>query len=390
MKKLPKNRLTDLGHLRRFSPPLLAEFFRRFKGLNLHLPDNPTDETMPYDAIRRACFRVDEATPPEFLVAIHLISATATPSQRRRVEALAERRNITLGVPEDVSDHDFAIRVWFAHPGLLEAALFYAVMKRQRKYSYYPPAGATAGAPRTPSDSALRDLENDLDIIFGNKGYGIGARIMVEDTPDELWILIRRGERIARVAAVAEDGDSEIHVLRPENYDVVIVNKHHALLKVLSKPDNQGLHGYYRALIGDVLYGSTTAFLERNCFNLEQFKTANPGVIAAAGCPDIRRTALVGVYYEFPGAKNSSCRLKDPDIFAMRGSGQLAIPAHTTPGDVTVKVYFVDDDAAVEVKVFNGNVTTFSREGAAYAVDDWMIQRGILSLQETAEDAKIA
>ena len=390
MKKLQRNRLTDVNHLLRFSPPLLAKFIGQFEALGLTMPADPTDQNMPYDGIRRACFRIDDNTPPEFLVATHLISATVIPSQRQRVEALAERRQITLDFPADVSDHDFALLVWFQNPALIEAALFYAAMKRQRKYTYYPPEHGIVGTLRLPAENALRSLEQELDLVFGNKGYGIGARVMMEETPEEVWFLIRRGERIARVAAVANDGDSTIHILRPENYDVVILNKRHAFLKVLSKPDNQGLHPYYRMLFGDLLYGSRAAFVEKICFNPDQFKTANPNLIATVGCPEIHRAALVGVYYEFPGAKKSSCRLKDPDIFAMRGIGVLAIPAHAIAADVTVKLEFQDDASTVEVKIFAGNTTTFSREGAAYAVDDWMIQRGLFILHEAKGDAKIA
>ena len=390
MKKLPRNRFTDLNQIRKFGPDRLAIFLRQFKGLNLDIPNNPTDKNMPYDAIRRACVRLTEETPPEFLVATHLVSASSTPSQRRRVEELAARKNITLGIPENVSDHDFAILVWLEHPSLLEMALYYATMMRQRKYAYYPPAAPLAAAPRLPADPALRIIESELDRVLGNKGYGIGARILVEDTPYETWLLIRRGERLARVAAVADDGESEIHVLRPENYDVVILNKRRKILKVLSKPDNQGLHAYYRMYFGELFFGALDAFAERKCIHIDCFKTADRSIIAPTDRTEINHAALTGVCFNLPGAGKRNRRYKSPDIFGDLQPGELAIPEIGTPVDVTTRLQFVDDGSSVDVKIFAGNLATFSREGASYAVDDWMIDVGILRLQDTAEDAQAA
>lgn len=390
MKKLQRSRFTDVEQLKRFSPSRLAEFLRPFADkLNLKLPQIPNDENMPYGAIRKACFRFDDDMPGEFLVATHLISSIATPRQRQRLMDLAEKKRIPLNIPADVSDHDFALLAWQENPDLVEMTLAQSIMLRQRRYSYYPNAKRFESAV-TPSASAIKSACRELDDVFGIKGYGIGANIMVEDSPEEIWFLIRRGEHIARVAAVADDGSSEIHVLRPENYDVVVLNKRHGFLKVLLKPDNQGLHPHYRGIFGRLLFGHSEAFHSRDCFHVEMFKTADSSLLSSDGLTDLRFATLVSVQYDLPGAGKRSRRFTSPDIFLDLQPGELAIPKHATPKDVTIRFEFSDDRKHIDAKIFAGTTATFSRDGAAYLIDEWLIALNILRLSEASEREKAA
>lgn len=388
MKKLKRNRFTDVNQLVKFTPRLLADFLAKFGDLGFAIPKEPTERSMPYDAIRRAGFRYEEV-PPEFLVATHLVSTTATPSQRYRVEELASRRGIELNIPGDTSDHDFALLVWAAHPDLVEMAYGYAIMVRQRKYAYYPHHCLSPSEPAAPTSAALRAAEKDLDDLFKRKGYGIGARIMVEETCEELWFLIRRGERLARVAAVDDDGESVVHVLRPEHYDVVVLNKHYGFLKVLAKPDNQGLHGPYRHLFGTMLYGNPAAFVERPCFRVTPVAHGEQTLLTDTTRPaETSHVAFVGVCFELPGAHKRNCRYKSPDVLGDIGSGIFLMPDNAITKDITLLVS-LPDGPDVEVKVFSGNLATFTRDGSAADIDELLLKASILML-EAPFDAKAA
>lgn len=384
-----KQRFADVGALRRFDAVLLGEFLGRFpgymQGRGVSIPAPPTSENMPYDRIVPLFMEPSTDTPADFHEAVYQVNALATEDGRDKIAATAKDHDLTLDAGDGDTNHDFAMKTWLQDADLAERALIRASQWKKRSFRYYrardPQRVADAGLPDEEARAALRE---DLLALFKLHAKPSYLKILDFPAEAETWYLIRHHSTPERIAAVNDDsGDTDSYFIKPEAYDVVIINWRDGLLKINAK---DRLHHGYRAAFSRFAASDLSFFQTGDVFNLDPLRTADISVLSPERGRGLESVRLKRIKYST--ADGAMHTIEDVPFHHRAANG---IPFAPPEADMILwadfDVSFPRSRHSRPVRVQAGNKSSYSREADAILIESFLRLRGFMTAVALQHDA---
>ncbi|RMH00002.1 MAG: hypothetical protein D6705_01635 [Deltaproteobacteria bacterium] len=341
-----------------------------------------------YEGIARVLMTPDESTPCELVDDLFFVDEMATPegmdALREEIERLplARRRSIDLG--SDPTPADVAVMVRLHAPDILEHKHAEGLLVSKRSFQYFVPANGKRKPFPRPTDEQLRALEAVFDDAFEKMKRGRSSKIFVFERGDEVWMLVRHGDPCKREGALSESGSSSVYY-RPEVYDVLRYDRRTRELSV-SAGSSKKIYTLYREKIGLHLFGDELHFpAGKTKFTLDPLKVDGEDALVCVDVDGMESVVLRELHYYWGGPEHEVEIRRASNLFEAFKRRNRRIPdsARIVKGKFEVK--FTDSKAKRMVTITNSNVTSFTRDSDASAVEDWMTKRGFALVADGAD-----
>ncbi|MEA2069477.1 MAG: hypothetical protein U9P12_09780 [Verrucomicrobiota bacterium] len=247
--------------LKTHNPEVLCGFLEAFPAFlskaKISLPADRDPDQIPYGQLLDAL--MSPSAPNELAVQLILVSKLANETGWQEVEYEAKQRGVPI--PSDIEklcDGDRAMKVWTVaqpdHPDLLEESFARARIYKKSSYTYYPMGRDLLDRFQSPDDSALKELEAELNAHFD---VDEGTKVLKYDFEAETWFLIRH-PGIVQWQGVYEKGRVKSRAVTPELYDAVVYHKKYGDLRMNTHRKSD--HKRYRIAFGHLLFDEANVF----------------------------------------------------------------------------------------------------------------------------------
>ncbi len=340
-------------------------------------------EELDYEGIARVLMSPDETTPRELVDDLFFVDEMATPegmdALRDEIAKLppAKRKQLELGpapTPADV-----AVLVRLHAPDILESKHAETLLVSKRSFQYFLPAKVNGHVFKKPSDAQLQKLEAAFDDAFDEMKRGRNAKVYVFERPSEVWLLVRRGDPCKREGALEGSGSASVYY-RPEVFDVIRYDQRTGELSI-----NAGscakLYTLYREKIGLHFFGDALHFPAGKAkFTLDPLRAQGEESLVCTDVDGMESVVLKEVQYFWGGPENEVEIRKASNLFEALKRRNRAIPDSARISKAKFQVKFADSKTPRMVMVTSSNVTSFTRDSDATAVEEWMVRRGFATV----------
>ncbi len=343
------------------------------------------DEPLDYQGIARVLMAPDETTPPGLVDDLFFVDEMATNANMDALREeiarlpLPQRRKLELG--PDLTAADVAVMVRLHAPDLLEKKHAETLLESKRSFQYFDPAKGKGRRLGGVPDEQLRKLEAVFDDAFDQMKRGRNTRIFAFTRPDEVWLLVRHGDPCKREGALNISGPSSVYY-RPEVFDVIRYKQETGVLSI-NAGSCKKIYDLYREKLGLHLFGDALHFPGGKAkFTLDPLRTDGQDSLVCTDIDGMSSVVLKEVQYFWGGPESYSETLKASDLFAYweRRSRKIPERAHISRAKFAV-TFNSSPKAPRTVTITNSNVTSFSRDGDATAIETWMALRGFAMAQ---------
>jgi hypothetical protein len=340
----------------------------------------PRDGKAPdFEGIQTVLLKPDTDTPGTLAEALHHIDEMATDEAMQAILDRCAEEGIDLGVGQDASPADVAVRLWLKSPQLLLDLHAEGTALRKRTYDYFSGNRRRADRLGKPAEEALRALEADLDHEFEEMKKGeMNIRVQAHSDGTEHRFLVRHGDPIQRVGTV-DRGTMQGIVLRPVVFDMIVYNEERDELAICAKT-LRDKEAYCRAF-GLHLFGRDDYFPPERKYTLEPLRLGRNSVtwLGIAGIGDVR---LCEVRYAFGSGGETETEIhKANDVFARMDRRNATIPEQARIVSATFKVKFTSgrSRAARTVTIRPPNVAQYTRDEDGEAAERWLSRQGFIN-----------
>jgi len=224
MAKFTLKRFTGLETLRSVHPDRLVSLLGRYaeyfgdRGVDVVPADgDPPD----YEGIAGVLLAPDLSTPTGLIDDLFFVDEMAThegmESLLDAIAGLPAARRAELDTGPDPTPADVAVTVRLYAPEVIERRHAESSISSKRSYQYFSPSNGNAVSSSGPSEDEIRKLESVLDDTFDGMKYGRGTTVRVFEHPDEVCILVVRGDPCARVPSHRTERHRSRHRSRAAN-----------------------------------------------------------------------------------------------------------------------------------------------------------------------------
>lgn len=332
-----------------------------------------------YEGIARVLMTPDETTPRELVDDLFFVDEMSAHENmdalREEISKLppAQRKKLELG--PDPTPADVAVMVRLHAPDILEKKHAESLLVSKRSFQYFQPANGKRKPLPTPTDAQLRTLEGVFDDAFDQMKRGRNTKVYVFERPDEVWLLVRHGDPCKREGALEKSGSSSVYY-RPEVFDVIRYDRASGELSI-NAGSCKKIYDLYREKLGLHLFGDALHFPAGKAkFTLDPLRTDGQDSLVCSDIDGMESVVLKEVQYFWGGPESYSEVLKASDLFAYWTRRNRKIPEKAHISRAKFQVKFSDSKTPRMVAITNSNVTSFSRDGDASAVEAWMAKRG--------------
>jgi hypothetical protein len=332
-----------------------------------------------YEGIARVLMTPDETTPRELVDDLFFVDEMSAHENmdalREEISKLppAQRKKLELG--PDPTPADVAVMVRLHAPDILEKKHAESLLVSKRSFQYFQPANGKRKPLPTPTDAQLRTLEGVFDDAFDQMKRGRNTKVYVFERPDEVWLLVRHGDPCKREGALEKSGSSSVYY-RPEVFDVIRYDRASGELSI-NAGSCKKIYDLYREKLGLHLFGDALHFPAGKArFTLDPLRTDGQDSLVCSDIDGMESVVLKEVQYFWGGPESYSEVLKASDLFAYWTRRNRKIPEKARISRAKFQVKFSDSKTPRMVAITNSNVTSFSRDGDASAVEAWMAKRG--------------
>ncbi len=383
--------------LRRFSNPdalksitpahllALLQPYRDFFSLrNVTLPTSLNGMELDYDGIVGVLMTPDADTPQDLADALYYVHEMATPEDAD--DLMEELRG--QGISLDGGDHtpaDIAVKVWLSNRDILERKHAEQVMAKPRSFDCYQTDRDPVPEFRTPSETKLRSMAQDLDEWFNDKKRGHGARVFLFPRQNEFWFLVRHGELFKREGSL-EDGEPKSIYYRPAKHDVVIYDPVVGEIRVNACTQKE--KQLYREKFGQHIFGDSNFFPGQNKYTLDPL---GQNGVRSLVCNDVNGLDSVQLkeIQIFRGGNQGEVEIRRAkDIFlALEERGRDFPRGRLIRASLSVK--FTSAKVPRTVTIRPPNVARYTRDSDGTVVEEFLKKRRfILERSETIEDGE--
>jgi len=357
---------------------LLDRYDKYFSDRGVALKTDP-GEDLDYEGISNVLMTPDETTPPGMVDDLFFVDEMATPETMDvllgEIAKLppAERKKIELG--PDPTPADVAVKVRLYAPAIMERKHAETFLLSKRSFHYFQPANGSRKPFRTPTDQQLRMLETALDNAFDGMKRGRNTKVYVFERPDEVWMLIRRGDPCKREGALNAAGSSSVYY-RPEVFDPIRYDRQTGELSI-SAGGYKKIYDLYREKIGLHLFDDPLQFPPGKAkFTLDPLRTDGDRSLVCSDIDGMESVVLTEVQYLWGGPESEVEVRKASNIFEALKRRNRTIPDKVRISKAKFQVKFSDSKTSRMVAVTNSNISSFARDGDAAVVEAWLTKRG--------------
>jgi hypothetical protein len=277
MARLKFKRFSDLSFLQgidkpRYLSPLLipfADYFER-QGVDVSkLANNdPTDRKL-----LEVFTNPDEEMPGPLLEVLYVLDDLADDSGYERILGEVERSGETIeGLNSEMTPGEYAIAIFRAKPGLIQACHEKTVYRKIRSYMEFQSIDNSrltlAAAKKTKAM-----LEQRLAEWFDTRNRGRVCDIYAYEEGPEIRFVITHGKTYRSEGSIDKKLRKSRIAYRPQRHDSVIYDTRTGILKVSAqtRPEKEE----YRRQFGQAFFGNTEHFPEGDIYTLFPMKGAD-------------------------------------------------------------------------------------------------------------------
>lgn len=381
MSKFSLRRFANLEVLKSIRVEALLALLRRheqhFSARSVVLADG---SGMPdYAGIARVLMSPDESTPNDLVDDLYYVDEMATDagmeSLCEEISKLPPAQRAQLELGSDPTPADVAVMVRLHAPSLMERKHAETLLVSKRSFRYFHSANDNGKAFPKPSDEQLKTLETVLDDVFDEMKRGRKSRVFVFEKPDEVWLLVRHGDPCKREGALNSSGTSSVYY-RPEVFDVIRYDRNTRELSI-NAGNCKKIYDLYREKIGLHFFDDASHFpASKAKFTLDPLRTNGEEALVCADIEGMESVVLKEVHYLWGGPENEIEIRKAANVFAALKRRNRSIPEKAQILKAKFQIKFSDSRTPRVVTVSNSNVTSFTRDSDASAVEAWLTKRG--------------
>ncbi len=390
----------SVKRLKLLDPDVLCEALRHFpEDLNrggVALPDDPSAENMPYEAIQRMLMSGNVSDALSDL--LYYVGKLGDAEGWEHVVREAKLQG--LRVEERSGNHSFAgcvMRAWLSdwplNCDLLEKSFARTRLYSLTAYHYFPMDRDFRDKYMPPDDGAIRSLERELVTFFEGRGLGKWVRVHRYEFDDEIWFMIRHSGRYEYLQTADETGE-DLQKLRLVKFDAVVYSKKNGFLRM--NTERKAEQCKYRILLGNLLFGEANVFVEdRQCVTLEPLKGECADIFNCGDMKGVRDIELCEVHFlelASPGRLvvwkqdgADGVALSRANYVQFEGGVRVAYENHVLPPStghvMSAKFRYTLRNSRGRretLTVHAGNRLRYARDSDAAKISEWLIERGFV------------
>ncbi|MBN1436185.1 MAG: hypothetical protein JW936_03850 [Sedimentisphaerales bacterium] len=382
-KTLNLKRFSNLAVLKQIEFGLLLRFLRPYSDhlAQRNLPLCSNQDEFDYDELAKILMSPRTDTPEEMLDALYFVDALLGLDVYDRLLEEATRVGAEVAGSQ-IAPADLTIIVWLEDREILERIHAEQFRTKQRKFESYFCSGPQIPPMPAVSDVLQAGLENDLNEWFDTKKKGRGTKVFPFVKEDEVWFLIRHGQRIKREGTIKSDGEANSIFYRPEKFDVLIYYANKGELALHA--DTMGEKQAYCRYIGRHLFGNDNYFRMDDPvakYTLDPLIEQGRGALICSDVDGIEHIRLVELYIEHKsGQKDIEIRRAD-DAFTVLENLKRSLSEEansTTLTKAKFKVLFEGTEKERIVDITPPNIASFEHDSDSEFVYAWLASRGFL------------
>lgn len=393
MSSLIQKRFTNPETFRKIRPDLLWAWLKQSEGYfnkrGLVLPASGeslgADAFSPrldYDGLARVFMEPTADMPSELVEGLHMVHEMGRPARVDRMLQEACRSGLDLGLGEDATPADIAVKLLLLDPKALEDLCNCDVMTRRRSFEYFTTDAVPVPQFEGATLEQLRLLEEKLNAFYVAYRRGGGTRVFsycqqkVGQPSPEWLFLVRHGGLFRREEAM-ENGEPTAVVYRPRKYAVLKYDVSRGEMGVCCGETRE--RKILLKLFGKVLFGRDNFFPGTAKFDLGPLIARGRAALAWADVPPIEQVRLTDLEFYRREAPWRRVIQQAEDLFSLIEHGELCWPrdvAEITSATFTVK--FSRQSRARRVTIVPCNRALYSRDEDSPILERWMAARGLI------------
>jgi len=337
-----------------------------------------------YDLLSEILMTPDERTPAELSEALYYINEMCTPEAFDLIQDTIAGTEIDDIIKTNVSPADLVLQVWLIKPNLIERLHAQQFMFKPRAFEYFKSSSANTDSFKEATPETIKNLEADLNEWFSRKRRGKNCKVHIFNKSDMIWFLVRHGEPYTR-ESVIQDGESISLYYQPEKYDVLIYNRQTGEIRMHAR--SKGEKELYRTRFGYHFFGNSEFFDSRGKFTLKPLRENGQDSLLCSDITGMEWAKLKELQIYYGGTQKEIEIRKAEDLFASLQERDRTIPqsGHLLKAGFLIK--FCDSKTPRTIIINAGNKAQFKRDDDAEILEDWMMQRGFITVSDGVEDA---
>ena len=388
-------RFANAAILKRIDPQLLLDFLRPFCQFltgqcDLDWPVDPSD--LDHHALANILISPRADMPEELLDALYFVDTLSDDDYFDRLLEESCAAGIDLG-SEDPSCEDLTLRIWLYDQSILERMHAEQYRVRAKTFRSYFSSDIHHHDWLTPDAIAHKTLEADLNTWFDFKKKGRGARVFFLPAEDNVWMLVRHGQRIRREGTVESGGESGSVYYRPEKFDVLIYYPQTGELAIHA--DTKGERGIYCLLIGRHIFADDEFFRFDNPipkYTLQPLVDSGRDCLACGDVEGMSRVRLYELQLCHDSDQNDIEIRRANDVFRALAYQQRFLQDEiedTTLFRAKFKVSF-EDDRERTISIEPPNIASFDHDIDDTIIHNWLTRRGFTLTDNIGEDNSVS
>jgi len=277
MANLKFKRFSDLAFLQgidkpQYLSPLLVPYSDYFARQDLDV-----SELTNNDATDRKFLEVftkpDEEMPGPLLEMLYVLDDLADDSGHDRIVAEIERSGETIGgLNGEMTPGEYAIAVFSAKPGLIQACHEKTIHRKTRNYTEFQSLNSSR-LKYTDVKRKKGALEEGLAGWFDTRNRGRVCEIYAYEEGPEIRFIVTHGQTYRSEGSIDKNLKKSRVAYRPQKHDTIIFDTRTNILKVSAQthPEKE----QYRQQFGQVFFGNAEQFPAGDIYTLSSMQGAD-------------------------------------------------------------------------------------------------------------------
>ena len=335
-----------------------------------------------YDGLARIFMEPTVDMPERLLDSVFLIHGMASPRGMEVLVDGAETHGLDLGLKEEVTPADVAVRMWLLNPQLLEQLHNSHELARPRSFQYFSTDADPVPHFEGPSGGQIAAIEERLNAFYVAWGRGKGARVFA--TPlqagtipsgGEWTFLIRHGGAPRREGAM-EDGEPTSVFYRRLEYDLLKYAAARGEMAASCCSDRE--RRVLLRVFGACLFGRNDFFPGTAKYTLAPL-LGGRSCLACGDIPGIEHVSLTEVQFYRREEPSKVRTERAEDIFQFIEMGELKWPDRVDEiTRATFKVKFWKAKRARRLTIVPCNKALYGRDSDSGILERWLRARGFI------------
>jgi hypothetical protein len=365
--------------LKALAPQRLLAFLNHFRGYlddRIRLPEKAEDG-IAYGELADVLMSPYENVPQQMVDALYFIHEMATANGMDVLLKAATSSSLELDLDPSAGPADVALQVWLVSPELLARKHAESQVSQPRTFlSFYGTDPEMANFV-IPSESNIKELEEDLDSWFSKHRRGIGSKLFLFDDGVIVRMMIRHGMPVKREGSVKDDGHSSSILYRPEKYDILVYDR--TMDGISIHTGTKGELELYIQKIGQYFLNDPDHFPFTEKYRLDPLRDNGVASLVCNDIPGLECVTLLAIFNSINGDHNRVVMNKATDVFAaIEASNEQLIPTDASPFKAIFGLRISNSKTVRKITVCPPNVATYTRDEESPLIEQWLMKRGFI------------